>query len=50
MRADGSANTASVLDIQGGTLAQVLAQGSLTTDLTTLDNQGRSWSPPAPPR
>ncbi|WP_285961287.1 DUF637 domain-containing protein [Pseudomonas tohonis] len=43
VRADGSANTASVLDIQGGTLAnrgQVLAQGSLTTDLTTLDNQG----------
>ncbi len=43
VRADGSANTASVLDIQGGTLAnrgQVLAQGTLSTDLTTLDNQG----------
>ncbi|WP_236206668.1 filamentous hemagglutinin N-terminal domain-containing protein, partial [Pseudomonas tohonis] len=43
VRADGSANTASVLDLQGGTLTnrgKVLAQGSLTTDLATLDNQG----------
>ncbi|WP_435635991.1 DUF637 domain-containing protein [Pseudomonas solani] len=43
VRADGSANTASVLDIQGGTLTnrgKVLAQGTLTTDLAKLDNQG----------
>ncbi|WP_374981514.1 DUF637 domain-containing protein [Pseudomonas solani] len=43
VRADGSANTASVLDLQGGTLTnrgKVLAQGSLTTDLAALDNQG----------
>lgn len=43
VRADGGANTASVLDIQGGTLTnrgKVLAQGTLTTDLATLDNQG----------
>lgn len=45
VRSDGSANTdnpASVLDIQGGTLRNrgtVNAQGSLTTDLATLDNQ-----------
>lgn len=45
VRSDGSANTArpaSVLDIQGGTLRNrgtVHAQGSLTTDLATLDNQ-----------
>ncbi len=43
VRADGSANTASVLDLQGGTLTnrgKVLAQGTLTTDLAKLDNQG----------
>lgn len=43
VRADGSANTASVLDIQGGTLTnrgKVLAQGTLTTDLAKFDNQG----------
>jgi len=46
VRSDGSANTAhpdSALDIQGGTLRNrgtVNAQGSLTTDLATLDNQG----------
>lgn len=45
VRSDGSANPdnpASVLDIQGGTLSNrgtVNAQGSLTTDLATLDNQ-----------
>lgn len=45
VRSDGSANSdnpASVLDIQGGTLRNrgtVNAQGSLTTDLATLDNQ-----------